>query len=407
MNLLENIRIALRALSANKLRSILTMLGIIIGVTAVVALLSIGEGATASITSQVEGLGSNLVVISPGRIFERQGGTENARLYYKDYQALLANQVNMRLIAPAYQTIANLKYADKSMSVSVAGVVAEYADARSYEMARGRFITQADRDTNAQVVVLGSQTAQDLFGNRNPVGQKIKISNNTFQVVGVLKEKGSGFGSGDDIALIPLETGYTKVFGASAEEDGQRLLTDISISASDPDKVNDVIAQANFLLRKQHGISPESDPDFSVLSQSQFLDTLGAITTTLTIFLGAIAAISLLVGGIGIMNIMLVSVTERTREIGLRKAVGARRSTILVQFLVETVTLSLIGGLLGILLGAGIAWMFTALDLIEASITFNTIALAFFFSSAVGVFFGIYPALRASGLRPIEALRYE
>jgi putative ABC transport system permease protein len=407
MNLIENIRIALRALSANKLRSILTMLGIIIGVTAVVALLSIGEGATASITSQVEGLGSNLIFVSPGRVFEREGGAENARLYYTDYEALVANQVNMRLIAPAYQTIANIKYGDKSVSISVSGVVPEYLETRSYELGRGRFITESDRNRNAQVVVLGSQIAEDLFGNLNPIGQRIKINNNSFEVIGVLEEKGGGFGSSNDTALIPLETGYTKVFGASAEDDGKRLLTDISISANDPDKVSDVMAQVTFLLRKLHKISPESDPDFSVLSQSQFLDTLNTITATLTIFLAAIAAISLLVGGIGIMNIMLVSVTERTREIGLRKAVGARRSTILVQFLVETITLSVIGGLLGILLGAGIAWAFTALDLIDASISINTVALAFFFSSAVGVFFGIYPAVRASGLRPIEALRYE
>ncbi len=407
MNLIENIRIALRALSANKLRSVLTMLGIIIGVTAVVALLSIGEGATASITSQVEGLGSNLIFVSPGRVFEREGGAENARLYYTDYEALVANQVNMRLIAPAYQTIANIKSGDKSVSISVAGVVPEYLETRSDELERGRFITESDRNRNAQVVVLGSEIAEDLFGNLNPVGQKIKINNNSFEVIGVLEEKGGGFGSSNDSAFIPLETGYTKVFGASAEDDGKQLLTDISISADDPDKVSDVMAQVTFLLRKLHKISPESDPDFSVLSQSQFLDTLNTITATLTIFLAAIAAISLLVGGIGIMNIMLVSVTERTREIGLRKAVGARRSTILVQFLVETITLSVIGGLLGILLGAGIAWAFTALDLIDTSISINTIALAFFFSSAVGVFFGIYPAVRASGLRPIEALRYE
>ncbi len=407
MNLMENIRIALRALSANKLRSILTMLGIIIGVTSVVALLSIGEGATASITSQVEGLGSNMISITPGKIFERDGGAENARLYYSDYEALLANQVNMRLIAPAYQSIAKVKYNDKNLSTSVAGVVPEYAEARSYELADGRFLTQTDRDTTAQVAVLGSQTAKDLFGLLNPVGQRIKINNSSFKIVGVLEEKGSGFGSGDDIVLIPLETGFTKIFGANAEENGNRLLTDITVSVSGPEKVDDVIAQVNFLLRKLHKLSPESDTDFSVLSQSQFLDTLGTITTTLTIFLGAIAAISLLVGGIGIMNIMLVSVTERTREIGLRKAVGAKRSTILVQFLVETITLSVLGGLIGILLGAGIAALFSALDLIEATVSLNIVALAFFFSSAVGVFFGFYPALRASGLRPIEALRYE
>ena len=409
MNLFENIKIALRALAANKMRSILTMLGIIIGVGAVVALLSIGEGATASITSSVEGLGSNLVSVMPGRIFRAsEGNSENARLYYSDYEALISNPANMRFIAPAFQSLGTVKFGDKSTQVSVAGITPEYREVRSYEIEQGRFIKDVDRDQNAQVAVLGAQTAKDLFGQLNPIGQRIKINNNTFEVVGTLKEKGSaGFGSADDIVLTPLETAYTKLFGIAAEENGQRLLSQISISAVNSDKVDNVLAQVTFLLRKQHSLAPGTDDDFTAMSQNQFLSTLSTITTTLTIFLGAIAAISLLVGGIGIMNIMLVSVTERTREIGLRKAVGAKRSTILMQFLVETVTLSVIGGLLGITLGATIAYVFTALDLIEASLSLNTVALAFFFASAVGIFFGLYPAVRASRLRPIEALRYE
>lgn len=408
MNLFENIRIALRALSANKLRSVLTMLGIIIGVGAVVALLAIGEGATASVTSSVEGLGSNLVSVYPGRIFQREGQAENARLYFDDYTALVANSANIRLIAPTYQTLANLRYGDKTTQLSVAGVTPEYMEVRAYDIDKGRFINSTDRNLNAQVAVLGSQTAKDLFGSLSPVGRTIKVNNISFEVIGVLQEKGSaGFGRADDIVLVPLETGYTKLFGAAAEENGRRLLSDISISANNADVVDDVMAQATFLLRKNHNLAPQTKPDFTVVSQNQFLDTLNTISTTLTIFLGAIAAISLLVGGIGIMNIMLVSVTERTREIGLRKAVGAKRSTILTQFLVETITLSVLGGLLGILFGAAIAYTFTFLDLIEANLTLDTIALAFFFASAVGVFFGIYPAIRASSLRPIEALRYE
>jgi putative ABC transport system permease protein len=408
MNLFENIRIALRALTANKLRSILTMLGIIIGVGAVVALLAIGEGATASITTSVEGLGSNLVSVTPGRLFQREGGSQNARLYYSDYEALAANGVNMDRIAPGYQTLATVKYAGKDTQINVSGVTQDYLQVRAYTVAEGRSITRSDRSRNAQVAVLGAQTAKDLFGNLDPLGRRIKINSITFEVIGVLAEKGSGgFGRADDLVLVPLETGYVKLFGAAAEVNNRRLLTEISISASSPEAVNDVMAQANFLLRKLHGLAPGTDDDFTVISQSQFLTTLNTISTTLTIFLGAIAAISLLVGGIGIMNIMLVSVTERTREIGLRKAVGAKRSTILVQFLVETVTLSVIGGLLGVGLGAAIAYTFTALDLITASLTLDTIALAFFFAVAVGVFFGLYPAVRASRLRPIEALRYE
>jgi putative ABC transport system permease protein len=409
MNLiLENFRIALRALTANKLRSILTMLGIIIGVGAVVALLSIGQGATASITSSVEGLGSNLVSVTPGRMFQRQGGAENARLFLSDYSAIAANGANMNQIVPAYQTMGTVKYNDKDTQLTLAGVTEGYADVRAYKLANGRFIDKADRDQNAQVAVLGSKTATDIFGNTNPLGQRIKVNGVSFDVIGILESKGSsGFGNEDDVVLVPLETGYAKLFGGAAEDNGKRLISSIFISAANSDAVNNVKAQITFLLRKLHGLAPGTDDDFTVVSQSEFLSTLSAITTTLTIFLGAIAAISLLVGGIGIMNIMLVSVTERTREIGLRKAVGAKRSTILIQFLIETVTLSVLGGLIGILLGGGIAYIFTALNLISAHLTINTMALAFFFATAVGVFFGIYPAMRASSLKPIEALRYE
>jgi putative ABC transport system permease protein len=408
MLILENFRIALRALSANKLRSFLTMLGIIIGVGAVVALLSIGQGATASITGQVADLGSNLVYVLPGRVFESEGGAENASLYYDDFLAIDANRINISSMAPSFQTMLPVKYGERNVNMSVAGVTPEFADVRAYDIASGRFIDETDRQLGAQVAVLGDQTASDLFGGLDPVGRKIKLNGINFQVIGVLASKGSaGFGNADDIVLVPLETGYTKLFGNSAELDGQQLLTDISISADSPDSVNDVMAQVSFILRKQHNLSPQSDNDFTVVSQSQFLDTLNTISTTLTVFLSAIAAISLLVGGIGIMNITLVSVTERTREIGLRKAVGARKSAILMQFLVETITLSVLGGVLGILLGASIGWIFTAADLIDAELNLQTISLAFGFAVAVGLFFGIYPAMRAASLRPIEALRYE
>jgi putative ABC transport system permease protein len=356
----------------------------------------------------VEGLGSNLVSVSPGRLFQREGGAQNARLYLSDYAAIAANSANMNLIVPIYQTLGMVKYNDKDTQLSVAGVTEGYAEVRAYKLANGRFIDKVDRDQNSQVTVLGSQTATDLFGNTNPIGQRIKINSASFDVIGVLESKGgSGFGQENDIVLVPLETGYAKLFGGAAEDNGKRMISSIFISAANPDAVNNVKAQITFLLRKLHGLAPGTDNDFTVVSQSEFLSTLSTITTTLTIFLGAIAAISLLVGGIGIMNIMLVSVTERTREIGLRKAVGAKRSTILFQFLIETVTLSVLGGLIGILLGGAIAYLFTALNLINAHLTVNTMALAFFFASAVGVFFGIYPAMRASSLRPIEALRYE
>ncbi|MFZ6030269.1 MAG: ABC transporter permease [Chloroflexota bacterium] len=410
MNISENIRVALRALAANKLRSALTMLGIVIGVGAVVALLAIGNGAAASITSSVEGIGSNMITVMPGRV--RMGPGQNtgqrADLYYEDYEALLSGIEGVSAVAPVYQAMGTVKAGSTTAQVTVAATTPAFSPVRAYPVAQGRFLTENDRTTTARVAVLGSQTAKDLFNGLNPLGRKIKIDGVNFEVVGVLASKGSaGLGNADDIVLIPLETGYEKLFGARATQDGKQTLSAISLSATSADVVGDVSSQMDRLLRRQHKLAFNDEPDFTVMSQNDILGSVSLITNTLTIFLGAIAAISLLVGGIGIMNIMLVSVTERTREIGLRKAVGAKRRTILAQFLVETVTLSLLGGLIGISLGVGVALLFTALDWIVAEITLSSVLLSFGFALAVGLFFGIYPAFRAAGLRPMEALRYE
>ena len=407
MNLFENIRISFRALAANKLRSGLTMLGIIIGVAAVVALMSIGRGATRSITSQVQGLGSNLVSIFSARNL-RQTGAQSTPLYYSDYQAIREAASNVSGISPIYQTTAEVLYGNNQSQFSITGVTPEFASVQAYTVALGRFITSADNTSQSRVVVLGSQAAIDLFSGLNPMGRDITINGITFTVVGVLASKGTaGFGSADEVILIPLQTGYTRLFGGRALGNGKRLLSSISLSASSPDTVNSVISQVEYILRREHSLGLRDTLPFTVSSQNQFLSTLSTITTTLTAFLAAIAGISLLVGGIGIMNIMLVSVRERTREIGLRKAVGARRSAILMQFLVETVTLSLFGGLLGILLGAGIAGIVTLTGLITTYVSADVILLSFFFAALVGLFFGIYPAYQAASLRPIEALRYE
>jgi putative ABC transport system permease protein len=409
MNIFENFRIALRALASNKLRSGLTMLGIIIGVAAVVALMAVGNGATSGITSRVEGLGTNLISVASGRFFGPQGvGSRDQALLYSDYQAIQQAVGSQAVVAPYFQSQANVIAGDRSASYSITGVTSVFASVRAYTVARGRFISDQDNSGEARVAVIGSQTATDLFSGLNPVNRQIQIDGISFTVVGVLESKGStGFGSQDDIVLVPLQTGYSRLFGGSAVSGGKRLLSGISISALQTDQIDNVISQVEFTLRKDHGLTLSEDLGFNVSSQSQILSTLSGITSTLTALLGAIAAISLLVGGIGIMNITLVSVRERTREIGLRKAVGARRSVILFQFLAETLTMAVVGGLVGILLGAAIAGIVSATGLIAAQVTFNNVLLAFFSAALIGLFFGIYPAYQAAGLRPIEALRYE
>jgi putative ABC transport system permease protein len=409
----ENFKIALRALRANKLRSILTMLGIVIGVATVVALISLGSGATASITSEIQGTGSNLLTVMAGRaqFGPGEGGAsqQQSHLYYSDYELLQrALTENITTMVPTYQSSYVVKYGDESFNVSVTGVTEDYQTVRSYDVASGRFIKGGDNKVQSKVAVLGSQTAEDLFGELSPVGKTISINGIKFEVVGVLESKGSsGFDSSDDAVFIPLDTGYDKVFGSTATFDGKKTINSILISVSTAEKMDTVSAQVEYLVRRSHKLAASDEADFNVMNQTDLLQTLNTVTQTLTIFLGAIAGVSLLVGGIGIMNIMLVSVTERTKEIGLRKAVGATRNQILIQFLIETVTLSVVGGIVGILLGVGIAYGFTLTGLITAVVTVNSILLAFTFSLAIGVFFGIYPAFRAANLHPMVALRYE
>ncbi len=410
----ENFKIAIRALRANKMRSILTMLGIVIGVATVVALLSIGKGATASITSSIQSNGSNLLTVSPGKQQSGPpgagGGSQQASyLYYSDYQLLQRSlEDNVAAIVPSYQSSYLVKYGDESFNVNVTGVTKDYQETNSYEVANGRFISDGDNKSESLVAVLGSQTAEDLFGGLNPVGKTISIKGVKFEVVGVLESKGSsGFGSSDDAVFIPLDAGYNKLFGSTAMYNDKRIVNSISVSVTTTEAMDTVSAQITFLIRRAHKLASSDELDFNVLSQSDLLSTLTTVTQTLTVFLGAIAGISLLVGGIGIMNIMLVSVTERTKEIGLRKAVGATKNQILTQFLIETVTLSLLGGIIGILFGIGMAALVTLSGALTAVITYDSILLAFTFALAIGVFFGLYPAYRAANLHPMVALRYE
>jgi putative ABC transport system permease protein len=403
---MENFIIALRALTANKLRSALTMLGIIIGVGAVVALMAIGNGATASITSRVEGIGSNVITIQPVRTsFD---ATLRKYLYYADYQALAQKLGALATLAPVYSTQATVTYGTQSTNVSVAATTPEYAPVRVYTAQYGRFLTSDDTANKARVAVLGAQTASDLFQGLSPLGRTIRINQVSFTVVGVLKSKGSsGLSNDDDIVIVPLATAYSDLLGASAKNNGQWQVTNIFMSAASSNVVATVMSQSEAVIRQQHSLKAADTLDVTISSQTAILASLSTISSTLTEFLGFIAAISLFVGGIGVMNIMLVSVTERTREIGLRKAVGAKSFNILTQFLIETLTLTLLGGGLGLAIGWTIAVVVKQLNLIQTQVTASSVVLAMTVTLAVGVLSGLYPAFHASRLRPIIALRYE
>jgi putative ABC transport system permease protein len=408
--LTQNVRSALRALLANKLRSALTMLGIVIGVGAVVALLSIGTGAQASITSRISGIGANIITVFAGTRNNSApsgaGGGATAPLTYDEAQQLRGLS-GVAAVAPQVQSRQPLKNGSKQATVQVVGVTPDYAIAHPDQLDHGRFVTQSDLSSKSRVTVVGSQLVTDLFGGLDPVGKSIKINGILFQVVGVMKSQGSGgFGfSRDSTSYVPLTTAFARL--ANQRVGTQQTVSTIEVSAVDQASIDTAIVALTDKMRVLHKIKPGATDDFTVQSQADILAAASSITTTLTVFLGAIAGISLVVGGIGIMNIMLVSVTERTREIGLRKAVGARKRDILYQFLVETITVSLLGGIIGILIGAAISGVVNASGLISTVVSIESVLLAFGFSAAVGLFFGIYPATRAAGLKPIEALRYE
>ncbi len=415
MNIFESVRLSFRALGANKLRAMLTMLGIIIGVGAVIALLSVGQGAGAAITEQVQGIGSNLVFVFPGQASNsgvRGGFGSASTLTLADANALADRACcpAVAAVAPQYTRNAQITGGGTNTNTSVNGTTPSYLFIRNWRAASGRFIEQRDLESVARVAVLGKATAKTLFGAQDPVGQTIKINRIPFRVIGVMQEKGgtSFFGGNqDDIVLVPITTALQRLFGTTAQTaQGAPRVSAVLVSAASEKQMDVAMAQITQVLRQRHKIVYQQD-DFTVLSQKDILGALNQITDILTIFLASIAAISLLVGGIGIMNIMLVSVTERTREIGIRKAVGARRRDILAQFLIEAITLSVTGGAIGILLGGGIGALVNMTGLIKTVVAPSSVALAVGFSVAVGLFFGLYPAARAAGLHPIDALRYE
>ncbi len=413
MNTWESVRMALRSLRANKLRAALTMLGIIIGTGAVIGLLSVGEGAQAYIEQQVQSIGSNLIFVIPGGAAQNQGppfvGNPGV-ITREDAEAIRDDPYAQHVgaVAPEISHTATVTSQGESVTVQVTGTTPEYAYVRNYQPTLGSFFSEGDEAASARVAVLGPDTAIDLFGSESlAVDETIRIDGVPFTVIGVIEAKGAAaFGSRDSYALVPLSTLTKRLYGGRYVSERGTRVDLINVSAIGESSVPLAIEEITVILRDEHDVLYEED-DFTVSSQQDILGVFNEITNVLTIFLAAIAGISLLVGGIGIMNIMLVSVTERTREIGIRKAVGAKRSDILWQFLIESVVLSILGGLIGIGVGWGMAQIVQALDVFSPVVSTQAIVLAVSFSVLVGLFFGIYPARRAANLNPIDALRYE
>lgn len=407
----EIVRVALDSLLANRMRSLLTMLGVIIGVASVVALLALGSGASAAITGQVESLGTNLLAVMP-QMPSSDGPNRSATtpaLTTADADAIAALHLPLNGIAPEYQGDADIVAPAADKDAAVVGVLASYPQIQQLTVAHGSFLSDAQVSADEPTIVLGSNLATALFGKGDAVGQRVRINGHALRVVGVLAAKGgSAFGSVDDRALVPLGVAQKELFDGRTADGNSYQVSSIALAATNRADLPAITDRVNLLLRERHHLKADgSADDFAIMDQESFLGTLNTVTSVFTAFLGAVAGVSLLVGGIGIMNIMLVSVTERTREIGLRKAVGAQASDILLQFVAEALVISLLGGLIGLILGAGLAELVTLSGVITAVVSPGAAATALGFALAVGLFFGIYPARRAAGLSPIEALRYE
>jgi len=405
MRYLAILKIAFRALRRNKLRTVLTMLGIIIGVGAVIAMVGIGNGAKAQVEARIAALGQNVILIfsgsvNRGGVFSGFGGA--GTLTVEDALAIQNEVPGVAAVSPEVRSGAQITAGDNNWSTSVMGEGVDYPSIRQWDLADGTMFTEVDVRAAGKVCILGKTTADKLFPDEDPVGKIIRIKNVPVKVLGVLKSKGvSMMGSDqDDTVIVPYTTGMKRLAGVT-------MLRAINVQAASADQIGAVQTAIAELLRQRHRILPGRDDDFIIRNQQEISETATATTEVMTALLAAIASVSLFVGGIGIMNIMLVSVTERTREIGIRMAVGARGRDILLQFLIEAVTLSSIGGLLGIGLGIGGARVLTLLKNWPTLISPDSIILAFVFSAAVGIFFGFYPARKASRLDPIEALRFE
>lgn len=408
MKVIRYFGVALDSIIAHKMRAVLTMLGIIIGVAAVLTTMGFGSGAAADITANIESGGTNLLTIRGGA---SGGGNGGNTLTMADAQALAEPSAfpDVALVAPQYSSNASLTRDGQDGTYQVVGTTANYGVVTNLDIAKGQFLSEEEVALNKSVIVLGATVATDLFDDTEPVGQTVRVNNNLFTVIGVLEESGgNGFGSNDTQTYVPIAVAQGRLFNATRYR-GNYPISTISIKVRSTEAIDSAELQIEQTLRMRHRLGLDTDNDFTIRNQADLLETIGEVTATLSILLGSIGGISLLVGGIGIMNIMLVSVTERTREIGLRKAVGAHTSDILLQFLIEALVLTTLGGLIGIGFSYLVAFLLSKLPFMPFAIIFEyrALALAIGVSSASGFIFGLYPAWRATQLDPIEALRYE
>lgn len=392
------------ALTANRTRSVLTILGIVIGIGSVIAMVSIGQGAKNAISDSIQSLGSNMIIVMPGvqngSVSQGHGSAQTLTL--ADYEAIAEKVSTAKAVAPELSVRAQVTAKGTNTNTSITGTNSDYAEIKSLDMELGSFLSQQNLDSLSKVAVLGPTTRDDLFGeNADPVGQTIRIKSISFKVIGVTKAKGgSGFSNADDIIFIPVTT-------AQQFFSGNDKVNIIDAQAVDEKSLADMQEQITNLLLDRHNISNPDAADFSTLNMADIIAAASTVTNTFTIFLGSVAGISLLVGGIGIMNMMLTTVTERTREIGLRKAIGATRADIQKQFLFESIALTFIGGVVGVILGWLISFGVSKLASIATQVSLFSVLLAFGVSAGIGILFGYYPARRAAALNPIEALRYE